>query len=104
TGNTDEEIKDLTPGETETRKITAKVKAASDLPKDMSVNCDVNIAEAVSGDDRDKDTTRVCYAKQTLKVLPKAGAGVATTPLILLASLITGLFGLSIIRKSKSTL
>lgn len=99
-GKLEEEIKDLTPGETETRKIDAKVKAASELP--MNVNCDVNVAEAVSGDDRDKDTARVCYAKQELKVLPKAGAGAEGSPLLMLASVVTGLLGLSLIqRKSK---
>lgn len=99
-GSLNEEIKDLTPGKTETRKINAKVKAIADLPKDITTNCDVNIAEATSTDSSDKDTTRVCYSKHALKILPKAGANTEISVLLLFTSTIAGLLGMSLIRKS----
>lgn len=93
TGDTSFEIKDLTAGETEEREVKAKIVAADKFPSEKSLICEVNIAEVVSGGERDKDTAQVCLDKKVLgaaipKVLPKAGSNswiIAAVSIIFLA-------------------
>lgn len=76
-GNTSFQIKDLTAGETEKAEITTRVVA--DKISSDKIICDVNVLEAVSGDERDRDVAQVCVEKKVVgkpapKELPKAGA------------------------------
>lgn len=70
-GSTSYEIKDLTVGEIEKAEITTKV--AADKASSDKIICDINVLEAVSGDEHDRDTATVCVGKGKPEVLPKAG-------------------------------
>lgn len=91
------EIKDLTVGETEEATIKAKVVSADKLT-DNSI-CDVNTAEATSGNDSDKDTAKFCVVKQVLGVTPVTGP--ETGLVVMFASLLIGLSGLVLVRFPK---
>lgn len=69
------EITDLTPGETETREIRTRVAGADKFPSDKSLVCEVNVAEAKSDSQSDRDSSQVCLERKILgvKQLPKAG-------------------------------
>ena len=78
-GNTSFEITGLTSGKTEEREIKSRVVKADKFPDGKSIICEVNVAEVVSGGERDKDTSQVCLQAKVLgvsvpKVLPKAGS------------------------------
>lgn len=97
TGALSYEITNLEVGKTDSREFTVKV-----ISKNDANSCPVNIAEAVSGDDRDRDMSQVCLegAKPAeLKVLPKAGA--SNFGSMLLASIITGTLGLFLMKTKK---
>lgn len=68
------EINDLSPGETEERRIEAKVVSAENFPDDATI-CDVNAAEVWFGDERDKNTAQICMEEKVLgvTVLPPTG-------------------------------
>ncbi|MBI1919088.1 hypothetical protein HYS29_00675, partial [Candidatus Microgenomates bacterium] len=72
-GNPQFQIKDLKVGEEKEQEIKVKVAGADKFPRDKSVVCVVNVAEAVSGEDKDRDTAQVCLER---KVLPQKGAPV----------------------------
>lgn len=93
-GDLEFEIGDLTVGETEEREIKAKVAG---LPNDKTTICVVNIAEAWSGDEHDKDTAQVCLEKKVLAAVPVTGP----SSLLLILSMIAGFAGLSLIKFSK---
>lgn len=98
------DLSDLTPGETETRVIRTKVISAEKFPNDKTVLCEVNTAEARSGDEQDKDTSQVCAEKKVLgvvapKVLPKAGP--EGLLIALFASILAGSYGAYLLRFSK---
>lgn len=93
TGDTSFEITNLTSGATEERDIKTRVVKADQFPNGKSIICEVNVAEAVSGGERDKDTAQVCLQAKVLgavvpKALPKAGSEnwlIAAVSIILLA-------------------
>ena len=95
-GATTFEIAELKVGQTEEREIKARVASIDKLPKDKMVVCDVNKAEAVSGDRKDSDTAQVCVEKKEAAQLPKAGA--EHTIVTLLSSGVLGYVGLKFAR------
>lgn len=100
-GDIDFEIKDLDPGETETREFKAKVVSADKFPSDESIICVVNKAEAWNGDEKDEDTAQVCMEKKVLGVaeLPPTGPEHAT--MILALSISSALLSIVLLRKAK---
>lgn len=70
-GNPQFQIKDLKVGEEKEQEIKVKVAPADKFPKDKSVLCVVNAAEAQAGEDKDRDTAQLCLER---KVLPQKGA------------------------------
>jgi uncharacterized repeat protein (TIGR01451 family)/LPXTG-motif cell wall-anchored protein len=93
-------IDKLTPNQTKTFDIKAKVKGANDIP--ANVFCITNLAEAKVDELMDQDTANICLNKQVLgvtKELPKTGP--SATNNILFAS--TAALGLSVFlfRKAK---
>lgn len=96
-GNLSYEIKDLTVGKTEEATIKAKVVSADKLT-DNSI-CDVNTAEATSGNDSDKDTAKFCVVKQVLAATPVTGP--ETGLAVMFASLLIGLSGLVLVKFPK---
>lgn len=74
-GSLSQELKNLKVNEEREIFIKAKVKNADQLGN-SNTNCDIaNTAKAVSGDQSDQDTAKVCVQKfpETAKALPKAG-------------------------------
>lgn len=84
-------IDGLEVGETKEYEIRAKVVPANELPE-KNILCKLNAVEAVSGDQKDRDTAQVCLEKKVLaKVLPETGPSVL--PILFFVSLIiAGLF------------
>ena len=102
-GDTSFEIKDLTAGKTEEREIKTKVVKTDKFPEGKSIICEVNIAEVVSGGERDKDTSQVCLQAKVLgatvpKVLPEAGS---ESWLIALGSILALTIGSYLVRLKK---
>lgn len=95
------EISDLTPGETETREIRARVVSAEKIPNDKTVICNVNTAEVWSGDNRDRDTSQVCLEKKVLGVAVFPPTGPQGWWVVLLSSLITGATGIYLLKFKK---
>jgi uncharacterized repeat protein (TIGR01451 family) len=91
------EINDLTPGETEEREIRARVIGEDSFPKDQTVVCDVNVAEARAKEMFAKDTAKVCAAKRivVVKVLPPTGF--SGFPFLLILSVLTGVAGVTLV-------
>lgn len=98
------DITDLTPGETETREIKAKVVGDDKLPSDKNIVCVVNTAEVSSGDERDKDTAQVCLEKKVLGITTFPKVGPENSFLIIFGSLVFGVLGLSLLKFSKKSL
>lgn len=105
-GSTSFEISDLTAGETEEREIKAKVAASGNFPGDKTIVCVINTAEAVSGGEKDRDTSQVCLERKVVGPAPAAKpAELPPTgpedwlPLLVL-SLLTGSTGLYLISKA----
>ncbi len=95
------EINDLTPGETEEREIRARVRDEDCFPKDQSVICDVNVAEARAKEMFTKDTAKVCAAKKIVKVTVLPPTGFSAFPWWLVLSVLTGATGLALVFWSK---
>lgn len=99
-GSTSFEIRDLTPGESEEREIRVRVVGADRFPDGRTV-CVVNAAEAVAGDERDRDTSQVCLQEKVLgavTVLPRAGF---ENWMIFPFSALSVLIGISLLRFSR---
>lgn len=94
------EINDLTPGETEEREIVTKVVSSSKLPAEPII-CDVNTAEVKSGDERDKDTAKVCVEKKVLGAIILPPTGPENWLLILIVSIVAGIAGFTLKRINK---
>lgn len=99
-GNPFFQLKDLEPGKSEQREIKVKVVASDKFPADKTFLCVVNAVEAVSGDQKDRDTAELCLERKVFpKELPPTGpehwllAGVAS-----LFSLTSGIY---LVRLSK---
>jgi uncharacterized repeat protein (TIGR01451 family) len=92
------DLHDLKPGDVREVEIKTKVVDGNEFPDNKTLICEVNTAEAWSGDEKDKDTARFCVTKQVLGVteLPKTG------PEYLLISLLfssfAGIAGLALIK------
>jgi hypothetical protein len=92
------DLHDLNPGDVREVEIKTTVVDGSQFPDNKTIICDVNTAEAWSGDERDKDTSRFCVTQNVLGVteLPKTG------PEYLLISLLfssfAGIAGLALIK------
>jgi uncharacterized repeat protein (TIGR01451 family) len=92
------DLHDLKPGDVREVEIKTTVVEGSEFPDNKTLICDVNTAEAWSGDERDKDTSRFCVAQHVLgaTTLPKTG------PEYLLVSLLfssfAGIAGLALIK------
>lgn len=93
-------ITDLTSGETEEREIKVRVVSAEKFPADKSVLCVVNAAEAVSGDERNRDTAQVCLEKKVLGIKKSPEVGPKNSTWVILGSTILGLLGLFFINRS----
>jgi uncharacterized repeat protein (TIGR01451 family) len=88
------DLHDLNPGEAKEFEIKTKVVDASKFPFDQSLICEVNTAEAWSGDERDKDTSYICLTKKVLgvSILPKTGpAQIGFLAFALLSLVLAGL-------------
>lgn len=88
------EIRDLTPGEVESREIKTKVVSSTQFPDDKSVVCVVNTAGVASGDERDKDTSQVCLERKVLGAAIQPATGPEDWLLVLIFSLEALLAGL----------
>lgn len=101
-GELEFEINDLVVDETEEREFKAKVVSTDKLPKDKTVICVVNTAEAWSGDERDKDTAQVCLEKKVLGVKALPSTGPKNWLIALFSPLIAGLIGIYLIKSNKT--
>lgn len=99
-GDLEFEIDDLDPDEEVEREFKVKVKSEESLPNE-SLICDTNTtnrAKTWSGDEADEDSSQVCVARKVLAAeLPPTGPQNAI--LLLGLSLLSGLTGLSLIKK-----
>lgn len=96
-------FKDFKAGEKRDFSIKAKVVSPDKLPADKDVVCPINRAEVWTdgGTFQDRDTAQICVAKKaTLGVLPKTGPN--DIFLTILASLLTGLTGIFLVRYSRN--
>lgn len=96
------ELKDLTVGKTEEREFKAKVVAADKFPNDKNLVCVVNLAEAKSDSEKDRDTAQVCLEKKAgvpAKALPPTGP--ENSLMMLSAALIFLISGLYFVSKSR---
>jgi len=71
------------------------------LPEDKSVICEVNAAEAKSGDEHDRDTAQVCMEQKVLGVATLPSTGPVDGIELLAATLALGGAGLFFIRVSR---
>lgn len=95
------DITDLREGEVVEATIVAKVVSSDRFPVDQNLVCDVNTAEAVSGDSRDKDTARICARKQVLGAAPTPVTGPENWVYFLAFSAIAGSIGLLLLKPQK---
>ncbi len=98
------QLKDLKAGEEREKDIKAKVVASDKFPVDKSVLCVVNVGEAVSGDNKDRDTAQVCLERKVLgkgvpQVLPPTGP--ENWLVILGGSLLSLITGVYLLKLSK---
>lgn len=100
-GDIDFEIKDLDPGETETREFKAKVVSADKFPSDESIICVVNRAEAWNGDEKDEDTAQVCMEKKVLGVAELPPTGPEKSNFLLALSIASASLGTILLWKAK---
>lgn len=100
-GETTYEIKNLKVGETNEKILKAKVVSEDKLPKDKSVICDVNAAEAKSDSEKDRDTSQFCIEKRILGATTLPQAGPEDVLLGLSISGILSLAGASLLRIKK---
>ena len=100
-GETSYEIKNLKVGEVSEKTLKAKVVSEDKLPKDKSVICDLNAAEAKADSEKDRDTSQFCIEKRVLGVttLPQAGPEGVTLGLLVSGTL--ALTGASLLRVKK---
>jgi uncharacterized repeat protein (TIGR01451 family) len=103
TGETSHEftIEHLNPGESEDFIVKSRVVADSQIEADRI--CGVNTAEVwADGDQHDKDTSELCATKKVLgiSILPETGFN--SSSILLIASAITGLVGLVLIKLGKA--
>ena len=100
-GDLEFEIVDLDPDEEVEREFKIKVKSEENIPNESPI-CDTNTtnrAKAWSGDEVDEDTSQVCIARKVLAAeLPPTGP--QNTILLLGFSLLSGLTGISLIKRS----
>jgi len=99
-GDLEFEIDDLDPDEEVEREFKVKVKSEENIPNQSPI-CDTNTtnrAKAWSGDEVDEDSSQVCIARKVLAAeLPPTGP--QNTLLLLGFSLLSGLTGISLIKK-----
>ena len=99
-GDLEFEIDDLDPGEEVEREFKVRVKSEENIPNQSPI-CDTNTtnrAKAWSGDESDEDSSQVCIARKVLAAeLPPTGPQNAF--LLLGFSLLSGLTGISLIKK-----
>ena len=99
-GDLEFEIDDLDPDEEVEREFKVRVKPQENLPNQSPI-CDTNTtnrAKAWSGDEVDEDSSQVCIARKVLAAeLPPTGPQNAL--LLLGFSLLSGLTGISLIKK-----
>lgn len=98
-GNPFFQIKELKPGEEQEREIKAKVVSADRFP--ANVLCVVNAVEAVSGDQKDRDTAQLCLEKKVpvAKELPPTGP--EHWFMLAVGSLLSLTAGIKLVRLSK---
>ncbi len=100
-GDLEFEIDDLDPDEEVEREFKVRVKSVENLPNESPI-CDTNTtnrAKAWSGDEVDEDSSQVCIARKVLAAeLPPTGP--QNTILLLGFSLLSGLTGISLIKRS----
>lgn len=98
-GSLEYTIDDLVPGEIDEREIKARVVNANQLPN-MSSICPVNLAEARSHGEYDKDTAQLCIQNKVLGSKPPVKHIPQTGPDMLLLAL-PGVAGVGFYLKSK---
>lgn len=99
------QIKELKVGETKEQEIKVRVVSADKFPGDKSIVCVVNAAQAVSGEDKDRDTTQLCLER---KLPLEKGAPAVLPPTgpehwlaVIISSILVGTTGIYLIRVSK---
>jgi len=89
-------IDHLSPGESKTYELKAKVVTENDLPEGDGTYCVTNSGEAKKDDKSAGDTSQLCISNKVLGMttIPKTGNNLIWTIILLISALIFGVFKL----------
>lgn len=89
-------IDHLSPGESKDYEIQGKIVSEGSLPNDSGTYCVTNYGEAKKDDKSASDTSQLCITKKVLGItyMPKTGANLYLTILLLVTALSFGVFKL----------
>lgn len=83
-------------------EVVARVTGAGNLPSDQGLFCVVNSVEARVDDRLDRDTSQLCLQKPVLGVTTLPAAGPESAVLFGLFTAISGLLGITLLRRAKA--